>query len=103
LNPGECRVAVVSDSAGLPPSEEEAPGNVVGADRRYVDINPNKEVSLQFRATKQGIYYYRVNSDNSSRYYQRSILTGVRTKTPGRKKPYNDSPSYKSQDINRGW
>lgn len=103
LNPGECRVAVVSDSAGLPPSEEEAPGNVVGADRRYVDINPNKEVSLQFRSNKKGIYYYRINSSDGSRYYQRSINTGVRTKKPGENKPYKDYPRYKGQEINRGW
>lgn len=103
LNPGECRIAVVSDSAGLPPSDEEAPGVVANADRYFVDINPNKDTSLQFRSTKKGIYYYRVNSANGSRYYQRSILTGVRAKTPGEKKPYNDPPRYISQDINRGW
>ena len=92
LNANECRRAIVSDSAGLPPADDEyrTPESVKG--RLFVHVNPDKQTSLKYRSEEKGIYYYRVNTDNPGGfYYQRSILIGVRNLRPGEAKPTMDA------------
>lgn len=106
LGGGECRTAVVSDSAGLPLTGDEQLAPDDSRQRNFVHINPDKTTSLKYRSEAKGIYYFRVNSGSAQgAYYQRSLLIGTSTLRSGEAKPTLDfrprGPTKK--DMFRGW
>ncbi len=106
LSGGECRTAVVSDSAGLPLTRDELMAPDDFRQQHFVHINPDKTTSLKYRSEAKGIYYFRVNSGSAEgAYYQRSLPIGTSTLRPGETKPTLDSRLRGStkKDMFRGW
>lgn len=106
LGGGECRTAVVSDSAGLPLTGDEQLAPDDYRQRNFVHINPDKTTSLKYRSEAKGIYYFRVNSGSAEgAYYQRSLLIGTSTLRSGETKPTLDFRPTRStkKDMFRGW
>lgn len=108
LNPGECREIIVSDSANQPPHRDEIEKTNPNPNRFFVHVNPDKSVSLKFRNSKKGIFYYRINSDSPvARYFQRSVLIGVRDKGWDKNVKANlkyDKPIFNEQErFKRNW